>query len=289
MTIYMVPKRKLVVLLLLPVLAVYCVFHVLIGNAISSFNPEKEVTLPIIMYHSLLKDLSRSGKYVLPPELLRKDMEYLKDKGYQTVTMTQVIAYVSGQDVLPEKPIVISFDDGFYNNLTYLIPILEEFDARAVLSAVGEYADLTEKSNDKNPNYAYLGWDDLEELNKNGHIEIQNHSYYFHSESIRLRAKIQSSGNAEAYAQAVVNDALLMQDMLRQKCQVISTVYTYPHGDIGSSCDKALKEAGFLATLSCRQQINYLSHDPDCLYSLGRYNRPSELSSEAFFNQIIKD
>jgi len=286
MTICMVPRRKLIVLLLLPALAVYSVFQVLINSAISTFYPEKGIALPIIMYHSLLKDPARAGKYILSPDVLREDLQYLKEKGYQTITMTQVIDYVYGEGVLPEKPVLLTFDDGFYNNFTYLLPILEEFDARAVLSAVGEYADLTEKSGDKNPNYAYLDWEDLTELNTSGRIEIQNHSYYFHSENIRLKAKLQSNGDAEVYAQDVVTDALMMQNALLQKSQVKSTVYTYPHGDIGSCCDQALREAGFLATLSCSQRLNHITKDPDCLFSLGRYNRPSGISSGSFFGTI---
>ena len=287
MTICMVPRRKLIVLILLPALAVFCIFRVMIDNAINTFYPEKGITLPIIMYHSLLKDPARSGKYILSPDVLREDLQYLKDKGYQTVTMNEVIDYVSGEGILPEKPVLITFDDGFYNHLTYLLAILEEYDARAVLSVVGEYADLTEKSGDKNPNYAYLGWDDVKLLAANERIEVQNHSYYFHSENIRLRAKIQSNGDAEAYAKAVVNDALKMRDALEQKCQLKTIVYTYPYGDIGSCCDKALREAGFLATLSCNQRVNHITKDPDCLYSMGRYNRPSGISSGSFFGKIL--
>ena len=126
-------------------------------------------------------------------------------------------------------------------------------------------------------------------MSANNRIEIENHSYYFHSENIRLRAKIQSNGNAEAYAKAVVNDALKMRDALEQKCQLITTVYTYPYGDIGSCCDKSLKEAGFLATLSCNQRVNHITKDPDCLYSLGRYNRPYGISSGSFFGKILDD
>ena len=156
MTIYMVPRRKLIVLLLLPALAVFCIFRVMIDNAINTFYPEKGITLPVIMYHSLLKDPARSGKYILPPDVLREDLQYLKGKGYQTVTMNEVIGYVSGEGILPEKPVLITFDDGFYNNLTYLLSILEEYDAKAVLSVVGEYADLTEKSGDKTPTMLIL-------------------------------------------------------------------------------------------------------------------------------------
>ena len=48
-----------------------------------------------------------------------------------------------------------------------------------------------------------------------------------------------------------------------------------------------LKELGFAATLTCEYRINRLTHDPDCLYGLGRYLRPAGVDSAAFFSAIL--
>ena len=65
--------------------------------------------LPILMYHSLLKDESQHGDYVLSPDIFRQDMEYLHEHGYETVVVADLIAYVKEGAPLPEKPVMVTF------------------------------------------------------------------------------------------------------------------------------------------------------------------------------------
>ena len=84
------------------------------------------IKLPIIMYHSIVKNEDRSGEYVITPIELEKDLLYLKQNGYTTVFVNDVIRYVKRGGELPEKPIILSFDDGTYNYREYLLPLLEK-------------------------------------------------------------------------------------------------------------------------------------------------------------------
>ena len=70
----------LIILILPTTLLLYC-------NA--STYKEEGIRLPIIMYHSLLKAKARSGKYTITPDTLKQDLEFIKSKGYTTITMTE--------------------------------------------------------------------------------------------------------------------------------------------------------------------------------------------------------
>ena len=94
------------------------------------------IKLPIIMYHSIVKNEDRSGEYVITPIELEKDLLYLKQNGYTTVFVNDVIRYVKRGGELPEKPIILSFDDGTYNYREYLLPLLEKYDMKATVSIV---------------------------------------------------------------------------------------------------------------------------------------------------------
>ena len=84
------------------------------------YDPDPEpVPLPAIMYHSILKSQSRAGTYVVSPAVFREDMQYLLDNGYETVFIEDLIEYTEGDD-LPEKPVMVTLDDGYLNNLTYI-------------------------------------------------------------------------------------------------------------------------------------------------------------------------
>ena len=76
------------------------------------------VDIPIVMYHSVLKDEKYHGKYVISPAELENDILYLKEQGYTTIFMEDLINYTKGGE-LPEKPIMLTFDDGYYNNYLY--------------------------------------------------------------------------------------------------------------------------------------------------------------------------
>ena len=83
----------------------------------------KSVQVPVLMYH----DVSYLGRgYSKTPEIFEKQMQELKDAGFHTVFFSQVIDYVENGTPLPEKPIVITFDDGYATNYTYVYPILQK-------------------------------------------------------------------------------------------------------------------------------------------------------------------
>ena len=103
--------------------------------------PEEGCELPIIMYHGLLKEEARQGKYVLSPAQFESDLKYLKENGYHTVVVQDLIDYVEKGVPLPEKPVMLTFDDGYYNNYYYAFPLLEEYDAKIVISPICRYTD----------------------------------------------------------------------------------------------------------------------------------------------------
>lgn len=65
-----------------------------------------------IMYHGLLKDPKYQGKYVISPDELKEDMQYLQNNGYTPVHMEEIFNWQDGKGDLPEKPILLTFDDG---------------------------------------------------------------------------------------------------------------------------------------------------------------------------------
>ena len=60
------------------------------------------ISLPIIMYHSILKDTNRSNKYVITPSTLENDLKYIYEHGYTTITMDDLISYVYNDTPLPQ-------------------------------------------------------------------------------------------------------------------------------------------------------------------------------------------
>lgn len=277
-------KRLLILFLLIGLLLAIC----LPGRAQPASLIAEERTVLILMYHSVLRDPARACKYVLSPEALGSDLQYLLDHGYETVVMRDLIAFVRGTGDLPDKPVVLTFDDGYYNNLTYALPLLEQYDCRAVLSIVGSYAERYSEQPDPNPNYAHLAWEELCALRLSDRFELQNHSYDMHAETGRHGSARKRGETAAEYRLAFEADARKLQDMLVSRVGTLPTTYTYPFGVVDPLSRDLLKEMSFSASLSCVEKQNVLTvGDLSCLWALGRYNRPGRLGTEAFFAALF--
>ena len=258
-----------------------------VGISIVIATSEDYIDVPIIMYHSILKDPSRSNKYTVTPAVLEEDLKYIKDKGYTTVTIADLISYVYDDSPLPEKPIVLTFDDGHYNNYGYLFPLLEKYDMKAVISIVGSYTDKFSETDEANLNYSYLRWKDIKELMDTGRIEFQNHTYNLHSNTgKRIGTKKIKGETDEHYKSILKDDILKLQQEFEGNTNYTPKCFTYAFGGISNASLDIIKELGFKASLSCEQGINKLTKNPNSLYLLKRYNRPSYISTYNFFQKI---
>ncbi len=244
-----------------------------------------KVRLPVVMYHSILKKPVKESKYVVSPDLLEKDLKYLKKKGYTPVFMKDVIAYEEGKGTLPAKPIVLSFDDGYYNNYYYAFPLLRKYDMKAVISIVGRMTDEFSENEDTNPNYSHVTWDDVLEMHLSGNWEIQNHSYDCHSYDTRNGISQKKTESNSQYRKFLTGDISRLQEQIAYVTGVAPNTFTYPFGAFSKNTDDILRKAGFKATLSCTEGVSTIKKgDPDSLYMIKRHLRPPDKSPEEFFD-----
>ena len=250
-------------------------------------SAESGVPLPILMYHSILRDPAKTGAYVIRPESVEADLIWLRDHGYETVTVADLLAYVADGTPLPERPVMITLDDGNLNNATYLLPLLEKYDMRAVISVVGSYCEAYSAHPDPNPAYAYLSWAELRALDESGRVEIQNHSYDMHRLTGRAGAGRIPGEDDSAYRRALTADARRTQQLLADCCGIRPTAYVYPYGNRGQGADAILADMGFRCTMTCEERVNRITRDPQSLFSLGRYNRSGLVSTGEIMRKIF--
>ena len=247
---------------------------------------EEVVEVPIIMYHSVLK--SKKGMYSVHPSLLREDIRYLKNHGYQPIFVKDIIAFCEGKGDLPQKPVVLSFDDGHYNNYYYAYPILKEENFKANLNVVGCYCNYSTTSGDyDNPNYSYLTWREIKELYDSNIFEIGNHTYKMHAFSPRYGIKQKLYESDDEYAKALKDDVSKLEYKFMVECGFRTEVFAYPFGAYSDLGEKILREMGFKAFLTCNEGINKLKRgDAKALSHLKRVNRSGNLTTYQFFQKL---
>lgn len=263
-----------------------------ISAAQNDIGQEKdEIEVPMIMYHSILKDKSMRGDYVVTPEELEEDIIYLKNNGYTAVFVNDLINYVNNGAELPEKPVVLTFDDGFYNNYQYLMPILEKHGFKAVVSVVGSFTtEASESAQQPDPAYSYLRWTEINDMRNSGLYEFCDHTNSMHSLSPRKGVLKDNSESRDTYRRDLLDDLLGMQKLFEKNCGFKPNVFTYPYGFYDHDSMLLVRECGFKASLGAEQKINVIKRNsPECLFEMGRFNRPGGMSSEEFMKGVFKN
>ena len=89
--------------------------------------------LPILLYHSVSSNTSPevSDYFNVLPSTFEKQMKWLYDHKYQTLTPEELSAIAEGTFKCPEKAFVLTFDDGYYNNESIVLPILQKYNFKA--------------------------------------------------------------------------------------------------------------------------------------------------------------
>lgn len=250
-------------------------------------NEKFTVELPVIMYHLILKNPKNKNKFTIAQSTFEEDLKYIKSNGYTTVSIKNLIDFTEGKENLPPKPILLTFDDGAYNNYLYAFPLAKKYKAKFVFSPIAHETEKFSEIDDENPNYSHANWDQIKEMSDSGLVEIQNHTYNMHSrKKPRIGCTKKFGESDEAYEKNLSQDIKKSQDLIEQHTGKRPCAFFYPFGARGKNSEKIIKSLGFKATFVCESKVNKLTIDPNCLYSMGRFLRTPNMSSEKFFSQF---
>ena len=232
--------------------------------------------LTILMYHNTLAKGKKQSVYCINQDSLRKDFQYLKDNDYNVISCKSLLDYVDNGRSLPDKAVILTFDDGYLNNMTYALPLLEEFGYSGLFSVVGDYT-IYDKNGKGAGDFIYFGWDDIAEVSKSQNVEIGLHSYSMHNTRPRLGVSQLKSETDDIYQQVFSDDTQKLVDKLGE-LGVSSNIYAYPYGKYTKISESVLKEKGVIMTLTCNEGINHI-YGRRSLYLLKRINRDATKGS----------
>ena len=270
------------------IITLFVAASVLLVSADSSkVDNNNKIALPIIMYHHISEKSSSLGNYVVSPEQFENDLKYIKELGYTTISVDELIKFSEGKFDMPEKAIMITFDDGYLSFYEYAYPLLKKYNMKAVLSIIGKYTDLYSECDDHNVNYAHVTWDNISEMSKSGLVEIENHTYDMHILNERKGCTIKSGESEDCYKTTLSSDLTIVQEKIKNATGKTPLAFTYPFGRMCKQSYDIIKEMGFKVSFGCEEKVNYLDKENPDLYKLKRFNRSSGKSSAEFFKNIL--
>lgn len=247
------------------------------------------VPVPILMYHNLTQNGNAVSPWTLEKWRFEEDLAYLRDNGYTTVSLADLLSYVNGTSNLPQKPIMITFDDGYLSNYTYALPLLSQYGMKAVISVVGAYVRSTPYENvtPEMMDTAFLTWEQLREMKASGVFEVGNHTNALHDSPGR-KGCLQICGESrESYSDLLGADLLACQKNI-QAIGETAMIFSYPSGSYSYLSNKIINHNGYtFAFTSTRGGINYIGRGSyGALTRLKRVNRPGGMGSAEYFKRL---
>jgi hypothetical protein len=171
-----------------------------------SFDVEQEMckdrdySIPIVMFHSVrpLQTAWHWNHLSYPPELFRSFLDYLKNRRFTTVTLREVTDHIRGNRKLPPRSIALTFDDGYLDNWTVVMPLLKSHGFCGTVFVNPEFVDKRDIMRKQIENAGdhptrdlldgFMSWPELRAADSSGVLDIQSHgmthTWYFSSDRI---------------------------------------------------------------------------------------------------------
>lgn len=225
------------------------------------YHPHEEALskrVPILMYHSLTDDPAQKSAYTVLDRDFEDHLAALFAAGYQSVGYDQLADYVFHGAQLPEKCVVITFDDGYENNLTLGAPLLEKYGFQAQIAVIGTSAGkdrYKDTGHAMTPHFAIA--DALPWVEK-GVVRLNSHTYDMHQvpeldgEDCRQGVQPLPGESDWDYAAALQADFAASQAQLApaRATDQRAVVITYPYGLTGELTEVVMAQAGANVTLT---------------------------------------
>ena len=194
--------------------------------------------LPVLMYHHIVCDGEACNDMTVTVGRLEEDLRWLAENGYHTVLPRELAA----AQPLPEKPVLITFDDGYRSNYELAYPLLQKYQARAAIAIMVYMQD----------NWAegFLSWDMCREMTASGLVEIGSHGYAIHNLDGRMGNFVAGQANGvqrrkgesdtDFYCR-VLDDLRYSFDRIAQETGAPPTFFAYPFGKTDPDADAYLE------------------------------------------------
>lgn len=250
------------------------------GKEFSDLSYTKK--LPVLLYHHIAEDAG-DNDMIVTPKTLESHLRAISESGFTAVTTDDISAYIERGEDLPERAVLITFDDGYTSNYDYAYPLLKKYGLRGTIFAVGStfgrdtYPDTDESI------YPHFNYEQMSEMEASGVVEVCSHSYDLHQSPALQSGTVyedvlQSDGESDSdYVLRFKNDLSLWEETLGKKC----TAYAFPHGRSDLFSQALLDECGVRLSFSTAAKSDTLIKGLRASgHALGRYTVTNDMSAE---------
>lgn len=237
------------------------------GVAYVKRDPSVPYSVPegvsVLMYH-MIGDIQNNAA-VMTEANLRLQMNYLRDHGYHPITMQELYDYITKGTPLPEKPVCITFDDGYLDSYTIVYPLMKEYGFPWTLFLI---------TDDVGKPYNRMTWDQLKEMADSHTVTIANHTL--------SHPKLHNLATAKEKEKEIVE----ANEALKYHLGIDNAWLAYPYGDYDDQVVEICKKAGIKMAVTTDSGRVHVGSYP---YELKRVYVGNDISLARFSERLNKD
>lgn len=237
------------------------------GVAAVKRDPSVKYSVPegvsVLMYHMIGDQQGNAA--IMSEANLRMQMNYLKDHGYHPITMQELYDYVTKGAPLPEKPVCITFDDGYLDSYTIVYPLMKEYGFPWTLFVI---------TDDVGKPHNRMTWAQLKEMADSHTVTISNHTLS-HPKLHNLKTAAEKSKEIVEANQA-----------LKYHLGIDNYWLAYPYGDYDDEVIEICKKAGIKMAVTTDSGRVHVGSYP---YDLKRVYIGNDISIARFSERLNKD
>lgn len=209
--------------------------------------------VPILMYHDVLPE--KEVFFDITPEELESQIVTMLEHGMTPVSLDQVVQNLRTGRPLPEKPVVLTFDDGYAGHYAYVYPLLKKYHVPAVFSVFPAKldGDIVGKST--------LTWEQLKEMAADPLVTVASHSVTHPVDLTQLDDR------------ALADEVWKSREELETQLQMPIRYFVYPAGHYDERVAKLVAEAGYIAALTMRETGETFAGNSESLLAIERFGQ----------------
>ena len=237
------------------------------GVAVVKRDPSVPYSVPegvsVLMYHMIGNEQGNAA--IMTEANLRIQMNYLRDHGYHPITMQELYDYVTKGAPLPEKPVCITFDDGYLDSYTIVYPLMKEYGYPWTLFLI---------TDDVGKPYNRMTWDQLKEMADSHTVTIANHTL--------SHPKLHNLATAKEKEKEIVE----ANQALKYHLGIDNPWLAYPYGDYDDEVVAIAKKSGIKMAVTTDAGRVHVGSYP---YELKRVYIGNDISLARFSERLNKD
>ncbi len=199
----------------------------------------QQYSVPILMYHSVNPQVSKDNRLRVSPQTFERQMSFLKNNNYTVLSLGKLGDLIRDKIKIPSKAVVLTFDDGYEDNYTYVFPIIKKYGFPINIFVVTDQVGAENM----------LSWDEIKTMQGSGLVVFGSHT-------LKGDALTKVTSEEELKMQ-IFDSKKILEEKLGRKVHTFS----YPIGAFNDKIKELVIEAGYKLAVITTPRSRFPSDD----------------------------